>query len=34
MELIDLVKTRFEYLWRDEAEMRSKEPGGEPVQLP
>jgi hypothetical protein len=34
MDLIDRVKTRFEYLWRDETEMKSKEPGGEPVQLP
>jgi hypothetical protein len=34
MEFIDRVKTRFEYLWRDETEMKSKEPGGEPVQPP
>jgi hypothetical protein len=34
MELIDQVKTRFEYLWRDEIEMNSKEPGGDPVQPP
>jgi hypothetical protein len=34
MELIDQVKTRFEYLWRDETEMKFKELGGEPVQLP
>jgi hypothetical protein len=27
-------KTRFEYLWRDETEMKSKELGGEPVQPP
>jgi hypothetical protein len=34
MEVIDRAKTRFEYLWRDETEMKSKEPGGEPVQPP
>jgi hypothetical protein len=34
MELIDRVKTRFEYLWKDETKMKSKEPGDEPVQLP
>jgi hypothetical protein len=27
-------KKRFEYLWRDETEMKSKEPGGEQVQPP
>jgi hypothetical protein len=27
-------KTRFEYLWKDKTEMKSKEPGEEPVQLP
>jgi hypothetical protein len=34
MELIDPAKTRFEYLWGDETEMKSKEPGGELVQPP
>jgi hypothetical protein len=29
MELIDRAKTTFEYLRRDETEMKSKEPGGE-----
>jgi hypothetical protein len=28
MEVIDRAKTRFEYLWRDETEKKSKEPGG------
>jgi hypothetical protein len=34
MELIDQVKTTLEYLWRDETKVKSKEPGGEPVQPP
>jgi cupin superfamily acireductone dioxygenase involved in methionine salvage len=34
MELIDRVKTTFEYLWRDEIKVKSKEPGGELVQTP
>jgi hypothetical protein len=34
MELIDQAKTTFEYLREDEIEVKSKEPSGEPVQLP
>jgi hypothetical protein len=34
MEFIDREKTTFEYLWRDETEMKSKEPGGDLVQPP
>jgi hypothetical protein len=26
-------ETTFEYLWREETEMKSEEPGGEPVRL-
>jgi hypothetical protein len=29
MELIDWAKTTFEYLWRDEMKVKSKESGGE-----